>query len=373
MGRRGNCVQTVRESAHEGIAIPQSLSLLFWVALVGAQVIASAGCARPMTDDDYRAEVDSAIHDSIAADLLDLVKAARSLQAASPSRVWDPVVHASAISEMRSAWKAARVAYEHVEGAIRVAFPDLDETLDARYEDSLAELAAQGVHGDRDLFDSRGVIGMHAIERILFAPDIRSEVVDFERTLTGYSPAAYPSSDSDAISFKTVLVQRLIDDAESLLTQWQDATIDVGAAYRGLVDLMIEQQEKVNLAVTNEDESRYSNVTLFDLRNNLDGTVKIYNLFRDWVRSKPAGDHSDIAVQIKFGKLVVLYSSTSGDSLPMVPSGWRDGPSPDDLATPFGAMWQTVHESVDPASDSSVVSTMNRIATMLGFAEPSAP
>ena len=46
---------------------------------------------------------------------------------------------------------------------------------------------------------------------------------------------------------------------------------------------MNEQQEKVNKAATGEEESRYSQRTMADLRANLDGTTAIYGLFRDWL------------------------------------------------------------------------------------------
>jgi iron uptake system component EfeO len=268
---------------------------------------------------------------------------------------------------MRDAWKRTRTAYEHIEGAIVSLFPGVDTALDARYDESLAKL---GAAGDRDLFDARGVTGMHAIERILFAPTIRPEVIAFESALPGYKPAAYPETDEEAIRFKTVLVQLLIDKVSALRKEWSPAVIDVGTAYRGLVGLMHEAKDKVNLATTGEEESRYANITLFDLRNNLDGTQKVYSLFRDWIRSKSAGAEYDSSLQEKFDELGMLYSTVTSDSLPDAPRDWTpDAPTPDNLATPFGALWQRVHESVDPNSDHSVVFEMNHIASLLGLPE----
>lgn len=323
------------------------------------------------TDADYRAEVTTAVRESVATDLDTLVKFARDLQAASPSRSWvTPFggVNRMAISNMRDAWRKTRVAFEHIEGAIEPMFDDLDFALDARYEESLAKLNGAG---DQSLFDANGVTGMHAIERILFAPDIRPDVVNFESQLPGYKPAAYPASDNDAIAFKFGLVQRLIDDADNLRKRWQVADdIDVGLAFRGLISLMIEQQQKVNLAVSNAEESRYSNITLFDLRNNLDGTKTIYGLFRDWARSKSAGIPPDDLIQAKFTDLVMAYSTDPGDALPTVPASWRNlGPTADNLATPFGTMWMSIRQAVDPDSDASAVFSMNKIATLLAFPE----
>jgi iron uptake system component EfeO len=294
-----------------------------------------------------------------------MVQAARDLQAASPTRAWNPVTDEAAINRMRDAWKRVRIAWEQVEGAIAPMFAGLNVTMDARYEDFLPAL---GTRGDPYLFDADGVIGMHAIERILFAPVTRPEVVAFERGLSGYKQAAYPANDNEAIAFKTQLVQRLIDDAALLSSSWRPGDVNIAAAYQGLVDLMIEQQEKVNLAVRGEEESRYSNITLFDLRNNLTGTHQTYDLFREWIRSKSSAESSDLQIQTRFSSLKDAYYTTDSDSLPDVPVGWSsENPTPDALNTPFGALWQEVHESVDPTSQGSVVFEMNKIAELLGL------
>jgi len=330
-------------------------------------VIASlAACGdNPRTDADFQAEVVASMHTSIAADLAELVTAAHRLQAAAPSHAWRATGDADAISQMRDAWRRTRIAYEHVEGATAPIFANLDIAMDARYDDFLSAL---GPSGDPALFDGEGVTGMHAIERILYAPVIRAAVVAFESPLPGYQPAAFPASDDDAIAFKTQLVQRLIDDATALHDQWQPAAIDIGAAYQGLVGLMNEQREKVNLAATGEEESRYADLTLFDLRNNLEGTEASYALFRDWVTGKPDGADADARIQARFATLHALYGMTSGDALPPVPATWSaDAPTPADLATAFGMLWTTVRQAVDPAADGSIVFEMNRVATLLGL------
>ena len=318
-----------------------------------------AACAGT-SDADYRADVIASMHDSIAADLADLSAAARDLQAAAPTHAWTDADTAPMIA----AWRAARIAYEHVEGATAPIFPDLDLSMDARYDDFLANTG-----GDTNLFDGTGVTGMFAIERILFAPQIRAEVVDFERTLPGYQPARYPMTDEEAMAFKTQLAQKLVDDADTLREQWQPAAIDIGAAYQGLVGLMNEQKEKVNLAATGEEESRYASWTLFDLRNNLDGTQKIYALFRAWIDAKHGSEH-DAAIVAVLGDMTDLYAATPGAALPPVPADWSsDMPSPADLAMPFGMLWQQIHEAVDPTRDGSAVHEMIAVAVLLGFPE----
>jgi iron uptake system component EfeO len=147
------------------------------------------------SDADYQADVVAAMHDSIGADLTALMLAARDLQTAAPTHAWSATADAAAITAMRDAWKRTRVAYEHVEGATAPIFGDLDVTMDARYDDYLTDT---GPAGDQELFDATGVTGMHGIERILYAPAIRPEVIAFERTLPGYKAAAYPATDGEA-------------------------------------------------------------------------------------------------------------------------------------------------------------------------------
>ncbi len=334
---------------------------LYAVALCSA--VWSSGCAAD-SDEEFRTEVTREMHTSIAKDLADLAAAARDLQEAAPTHAWNASSDAAAITAMRDAWRRARIAYELVEGATAPLFPDQDFAMDARYDDYLVEL---GPDGDANLFDGTGVTGMHAIERILFAPEIRAEVIDFESSLPGYRAAAYPATDAEAMQFKTELVQQLIADADDLHAQWEPAAIDIGTAYIGLVGLMNEQREKVNLAATGEEESRYANITLFDLRNNLAGTRKAYELFRAWIAAKD-GAAPDEMIETQFAALAALYDSTTGDALPPVPATWSsDAPSPADLATPFGMLWQQVQDATDPVRDDSVVAQMNAIAELLGF------
>jgi iron uptake system component EfeO len=337
-----------------------------WIPLLA---LAACGDNGGVDDAKFKAEVVANMHDSIASDLAELVTAARDLQAAAPTpagRGWDATMDADAIAAMKAAWTRTRVAYEHVEGATAPIFPDEDVSMDARYDDFLAMLDPSG---DPDPFDGTGVTGMHAIERILYSNQIEKKVTDFESVLPGYAAARFPATAAEAMEFTTGLCQKLIDDANKLLGEWQPAAIDIGAAYQGLVGLMNEQAEKVNLAATGEEESRYSQMTLFDLRNNLDGTTKIYKLFQPWIQAKGA-DEPDGAIEGGFGQLNALYSADAGDALPPVPETWSsDMPTAADLGTPFGLLWKGVHEAVDPTSSGSVVFEMNDVAVVLGFPE----
>ncbi|HET9627747.1 MAG TPA: EfeM/EfeO family lipoprotein [Kofleriaceae bacterium] len=324
------------------------------------------GGSNGKTDAQFQAEVVNGMHDTVGAELQKLVAAATALQAAAPDHAWDATTDAAAIDAMKTAWKNARIAYEHVEGATAPIFPELDVSMDERYDGFLGDLKPTG---DQDLFDDQGVTGMHAIERILYAPTIRPEVTTFEAKQDGYKAAAFPASPAEAAEFKTKLCQKLIDDAKSLHDQWQPQKIDLSLAYQGLVGLMNEQKEKVNLAATGEEESRYANITLFDLRNNLEGTRTAYALFQAWIQSKDGGLDIDAKLETKFAALKALYDADPGDQLPDVPADWsNDQPTTANLATPFGMLWATVHADVDPTADGSVVFEMNAAATKLGLA-----
>jgi iron uptake system component EfeO len=317
--------------------------------------------AAPKTDAEFRAEVVTSMQTSISADLSDLVTAATELQTAAPSHAWNATTDKVAIDAMIAAWKKTRIAYEHVEGATAPIFGDLDFTMDARYDDYMLELKGAG---DPNPFDAEGVTGMHGIERILFAPGIRAEVIASEAMLDGYAPAAFPATDAEALSFKNVLCKKLIDDAKTLHDSWTPQQIDIDFAFGGLVGLMNEQGEKVDLAATGEEESRYANLTMFDLRNNLAGTTKIYGLFRPWIQSKAGGVEADAAVQAKLTALSTLYTSIQGDAIPEVPlATWSsDSPSAADLATEFGKLWKAIRDAVDPAASGSVVFEMQLIS-----------
>src|SRR5262249_34524846 len=150
-----------------------------------------------------------------------------------------------------------------------------------------------GPAGDQDLFDGQGVTGLHAIERILYSDQIPDRVVQFESALAGYTAAALPSTEAEAMEFKTGLCQNLGDELTLLKSRWEGSQLDFPDAFNGLVSLMDEQHEKVILASTGADESRYSQHTLADMRSNLDGTRTLYGLFAPWIKDKSDGATTD--------------------------------------------------------------------------------
>ena len=173
---------------------------------------------------------------------------------------------------------------------------------------------------------------------------------------------------------KTKLLGRIVTDAQTLLDGWTPAMINVSDAFQGLIGLVNEQQEKVNLAASGAEESRYSQRTMADLRSNLDGTTSIYELFRPWLKSKPAtggvpsGTDVDASIEAGFDTLKALYATVPGDAIPQPPATWSaEAPSAADLKTPFGMLYSQIHAAVNPAKPDSIVSHMNQGAQLLGI------
>jgi iron uptake system component EfeO len=323
----------------------------------------------PQSDAEFQDAVVNGMHRALLDDVKTLHQAAVDLQAAAPEpsgRGWDATLDATALRQMTDAWTVARGAYERTEGALAPLFPNIDAEIDARYEDFLEGLP----DGDQDLFDAEGVTGMHAIERILFVPEMPATVVTVESSLEGYKAAAWPATEAEAREFKDGLAARLVTDTQTLADQWQPQSIDLGGSFQGLISLMNEQREKVNKAASEEEESRYAQRTLEDLRQNLTGTTRIYELFRGWLKSKPGGAPIDADIEASFASLRDTYAEYSGDAVPAPPASWSaEQPSASDLQSPFGKLYAAVQKAVDPNVSGSAVDGMNRAAVELGFPE----
>lgn len=304
----------------------------------------------------------------LAARLGEWQAASRDLRTAAPvpkGRGWDVRLDAAALVAMKDAWGRARIAYERIEGAVAPLFPESDTATDSRYDHFLA---VSGAAGDPDPFDGAGVIGMHAIERILWAHDHPPAVVEFERSLPGYRPARFPATEAESTAFRDGLATRLLADVEKLLADFQPLVLDVAFAYRGLVDLAIEQVEKVDKAASGQEESRYAQTTMRDIRANIAGCREAYELFRPWALSRPGGDAADRRVGQAFARLDAAYASVSGDGIPQPPATWSGlEPRAADLATPFGQLFSAVRREVDPKTDGSLVAALGEVAARIGL------
>jgi iron uptake system component EfeO len=338
------------------------------LTFTGMALLLGAGCSSNKTDAEYQQDVVNGMRSGLITDLANLASASQTLQSAAPTpagRGWDATIDATAIAGMRAAWTQCRTAYEHIEGATAPIFPDVDASIDSRYEDFLAALPG----GDSHLFDATGVTGMHAVERILYADVAPARVARYESTLDGYVAAAFPATAQEASDFKTALVQKQFEDAQMLHDSWQAATnYDLDAAFSGLISLMNEQREKVDKASTDEEESRYAQTTMADIRHNLEGTQIVYALFQPWIRSKNGGTAVDASIQQGLADLQALYDTIPGDAIPQPPATWSsENPTETDLQAPFGMLYQGVEAAVDPNQPDSIVAHMNQAATLLKF------
>jgi iron uptake system component EfeO len=296
-----------------------------------------------------------------------LVKATNALQASAPAggtNGWDAAgADAAAITEMKTHWKEARTAYESIEGAIAVLFPDLDVSTDERYDAFLSDFGPDG-----DLFDDQGVTGIHAIERILWSDSIPANVVSFESALAGYEAARFPQTAAEAQEFKTKLCARLVTDVGTMRSQFEPLALDPAAAYRGIIGSMSEQVEKANKAATGEEESRYAQYTLADMRVNVAAGVATYDSFEAWLKSTSGGAAADSAIRDGFARVDAAYAAIQGDALPPVPNDWSSvNPSTADQATPFGMLYMLLLKEADPDQPDSLVSAMNQSADLLGI------
>ena len=337
------------------------VSLLF--GLVGA-------CAGSARDDGHKREVTAGVKRYLGGHIQGWLGASRTLRDALPTpadRGWDAQADAAALQAARAAWKHARHEYELIEGAIAPIFPESDAATDARYEDFLAKLPADG---DRDPFDGEGVVGMHAIERILFLDDTPAKVREFELGLRGQRPPKQPATADEAARMKEQLAGRMVRDIEQLAADFQPLELDLGFAYRGLVDLVNEQVEKVDKTASGEEESRYAQWTLADLRANQQGVAEMYAIFRPWLLSRRGGEAQDARVRAGLDRLKAALDAHAGHAMPQPPARWSSvKPSAEALATPFGKLFAIVKAECDPARDGSLHAELLRAANMLGLGD----
>ncbi|HEY2735801.1 MAG TPA: EfeM/EfeO family lipoprotein [Polyangiales bacterium] len=337
------------------------------VSLLGCALASACGGDDSAKASDVQTEAILGVKDYVNAQLKALATSSIALQKAAPAPDddgWNATDDAAAVDAMKKAWAQTRDAYEKIEGSIAVLFPQLDVSTDERYDGFL------GSDGpDDDLFDGQGVTGVHAIERILWSDSIPERVVAFESTLDGYVAASFPTTKQDADEFKNGLCQRLVDDVKKMQDEFGDNALDSSAAFRGMIGSMQEQSEKTTLAASGEDESRYAQRTLDDMRANLAGAEAVFKAFQPWI-NKAAGQDQDTQIQSGFKMVGDAYSLVDGSALPAVPDDFNpDSPSDADLQTPYGKLWKLLQTQTDLNSDSSLVSEMSSAADEMQIPE----
>ncbi len=336
------------------------------IAVGTALAVLLGGCSKG-DDQAQQARVERSMKAWLGAELGNFRSAAADLRRAAPipnGRGWSAVEDAEAIRGMKEAWGRARQAYELVEGAVAPLFPDSDTATDARYDDFLAAL---GPAGDPEPFDDRGVVGVHAIERVLWADAVPQETVDFESRLPGYRIAAFPGTEAEARSFKEKLAAKLVTDIEQLEQQLAPVVLDIAFAFRGLIDLTNEQIEKVDRAATGREESRYAQTTLRDLRANRDGCLAAYRIFQPWLLAR---GHKDLDAQVLAGfeRLAQAYDAVPGAAIPRPPEAWSSlAPKPEHLSTRFGKLFSVVRHETDDKQPGSLSSSLMSVADALGL------
>lgn len=303
------------------------------------------------------------VKQEISVQLDALAASAVALRAAAPTPDadgWSATADAAAVNNMKAEWKKARIAYEKVEGAIAVIFPDFDASTDERY-DGFIEAEA-----DTNLFDGQGVTGVHGIERILWADSHPPQVIAFEAALPRYQAAKFPTTMQEARDFKEGLATRLVDDTKAMKEMFAPLALDTAAAFRGVIGSLAEQLEKVELGSTGEDESRYAQHTLGDMRANLAGGESTYRAFQPWLKSKAGGEALDAQILAGLARVKAEYAKRAGDALPAVPMGFNpEMPSAEHLATPYGEVLSLLKKEADPTDANSLVSQMSKGADLL--------
>jgi iron uptake system component EfeO len=294
-----------------------------------------------------------------------LAVSAQSLCDAAPvttGRGWNAQMDRTAIESMKAAWKKARPEYERVEGAIAVLFPETDAAIDERYEGFLEGAT------DMNLFDDEVVTGNHAIERILWSDSTPQRVIDFEKSLGAkYVAARFPSTEQEARDFKEKLCARWARETKQMAKDFSPLALDSASAFRGVIGSMQEQVEKVEKAATGEEESRYAQFTLADMKANLEGAKMTYAAFKPWVVAQGASAQ-DAKIEAAFAEVQAEYAKTPGDALPMVPATWSSvSPSMADLATPFGKLFTVVQKAADDKTAGTLASEMGVAADTMGI------
>jgi len=129
-----------------------------------------------------------------------------------------------------------------------------------------------------------------------------------------------------------------------------------------VIGSMNEQLEKVTLAATAEDESRYAQRTLDDMRANLEGGEKVYAAFRDWT-IEDSGEETDEKIQAGFESIAKAYAEIKGQAIPTPPEDFDvDEPSEADLATPYGKLYGLLSTETDIENDDALIRVMTDAA-----------
>jgi iron uptake system component EfeO len=262
----------------------------------------------------------------------------------------------ASIAEMRARWLDAHAAYERLPPAlVEILLPDAAEVLDSRYED-FAE-----TQRDRDLFDRDVVVGVHAVERILWAGEHPPEVLAFESSLERYWEAALPLSEEAAALFRDELCARLRADAGAMRATFAAGAPEVAVVPHAMRLDLEAQLTTVQLAGTGEEESRYSQSALADLRANLEGVHALYLALAPWLRT--VDEALDARVEAGFARWAAALDAVDGIALPDVPAEWNaDAP---EVSSSYGQLHEALRAELE--SDDALAADLDEVARALAL------
>lgn len=319
-------------------------------------------------DDDGVAVAEAAAKAFIGGELSLLGNSAAALQSFAvdaDDNGWNVDNNRASVFTMRQQWKNARLGYERVEGVVGVLFPELDVALDQRHEDAIA------VAADDNVFDDVGFTGLHAVGRVLFVDELAPAVLTFEQsagdafTPSRYSPPAFPANLTESGDFKTKQTQKLLDDSAALVATLDSADVTLDDVMAGIRASVQQQRVYVDVGADGEDESRYAENTMIDLRAQLQGAIALFDILDPVFVAK---DEAAISEEIHAGlaRLQVAFDAVSGDALPPVPATWdATAPSAADLVSAFGALFVVVDAEADGTTETSLASALTRAASLL--------
>lgn len=266
----------------------------------------------------------------------------------------------ASLDARRVRWREARVHYERIEGAIAVLFPETDADVDGRYE-HVVELRE-----DRDALDGEGFIGMHAIERVLFADTTPEAVRSFEGALVHHTPAVLLAPGDEA-RLRAGLCARLVRDLSAMEAALDPVALDPETAWRGVLGSIEEQAEKVRLGTTGQSESRYAQHTLADMRANLEGGRAVLEAFATELEALPDGPERLRRLREGFARLDEAYRAHPGDDLPEPPPGFDpDHPSTD---SEYGRLFVLLAHESDPDAGGALAHEVREAGLAMGIAE----
>jgi iron uptake system component EfeO len=343
-------------------------SVALVLATLGSTLVSGAGCSSS-SETVPPGEVSRAQKEYLSGRFDTWLGAAQAIAKAAPAgRGWDAGMDSDALSIMRAQWRRAHEAYQAIQVSVATVFPDLNRDMDQSYEDQLGQL---GLTGDPEPFDDKGVIGMHAIERVLYADVVPEAATARENIILGYAAPAFPMSEQDAADFRDKLVGKLTADITTMRARLGPLDLDVGFAAKSAMDLLQAEISKLFWASgRGNEESRYSHSTLADVRADHAGCRALYLILQPRLASLPGGSAVDKDVVQGLARVTTVLATVPGDAIPPATESWKpDMTAPEDLMTAFGKLYAALSQETSAKRPGSLAAALTRATNLLRAAE----